>query len=62
MALVAIKGGKATIETTRLILREAHANDLKDMHKMFGDEEVMRYWYSLPVYSLLLPFSFFPKG
>ncbi|CAF9912561.1 MAG: hypothetical protein HETSPECPRED_000973 [Heterodermia speciosa] len=48
MALVTIKGGKATIETTRLILREAQENDLEDMHKMFGDEEVMRYWSTAP--------------
>ena len=44
MALVTLGSGKASIETARLVLREAYADDLEDMHKMFGDEEVMRYW------------------
>ena len=39
---------KATIQTARLLLREAQPGDLDDFHVFFGDEDVMRYWYGSP--------------
>lgn len=46
MAEVTVKDGKATIQTSRLLLREARPSDLQGLHTAMGDEEVMRYWYS----------------
>lgn len=36
------------IETERLILRRARADDLADMHAVLSDPVAMRYWSSLP--------------
>lgn len=32
------------IRTPRLLLREARENDLEDLHAMFSNDDVMRYW------------------
>lgn len=34
-----------SITTKRLILREARKFDLGAMHKLYSNEEVMRFWY-----------------
>ena len=34
-----------SIKTKRLILREARIFDLGAMHKLYSNEEVMRFWY-----------------
>lgn len=36
------------IKTDRLLLREARLCDLDSFHAMFGDDEVMKFWYTLP--------------
>ena len=34
-----------TIQTKRLLLRAAQASDIDDLFEIFGNDDVMRYWY-----------------
>ena len=36
------------IQTSRLMLRRARMTDLSDLHRVFSNEDAMRYWDSLP--------------
>lgn len=39
--------GCVAINTERLCLREARMSDLDDLHAVWSNEDVMRYWYGV---------------
>lgn len=39
--------GCVAIKTERLCLREARMSDLDDLHAVWSNDDVMRYWYGV---------------
>lgn len=39
--------GCVAIKTERLYLREARMSDLDDLHAVWSNDDVMRYWYGV---------------
>jgi len=38
------ENAKLSIQTSRLILREARPTDLDDLHVLFSQDDAMKYW------------------